>query len=566
MHEPQPPWLRFRLSMNRTTPLAWFFYIACLAFVGGVGIGIFFRPSFTSLALAALILSTLAFLARRTTVTYIHTGLIVVGIFLVLGLLRTEYAWQGVGHSALESMVSQAVVLEGVVLREPEVRERSQHWYVQSGDDTVLIITDRYETAASYGDVVRVEGTLAKPEAFTTDLGRTFNYPGYLLARGVEYQVRYPTITRIAAGEGNQLVSGLYTAKEQFVEALSGVVPEPALSLSVGLLLGIKQSLGEELEAVFRDSGIIHIVVLSGYNLTIIAGFMMVLLSFVAGIRVRVVAGIVAILLFATMVGWSATVARATIMAIVALLSLMLGRQYVVVRALCLAGVLMLVHNPFLLVYDVGFQLSFLATMGLIVVAPKLETAVLTGQWWHPVQQFLVTTLAAQIAVLPLLLYHMGEVSLVAIATNVLVLPVVPLAMLLSFLTGLLALLVPAGAVILSYPTTAVLWYIIEQARFWAGLPYATLPVPVFSFWYVALAYALLGFWWFRTASVSRSMPKPVPTTSAISDSGEVDLRDWTITAEVLPPRSQQTKNANAAPDGDAAVVSSTKDVPIFFR
>ncbi len=225
----------------------------------------------------------------------------------------------------------------------------------------------------------------------------------------------------------------------------------------------------------------------------------------------------------------------------------------------------MLVHNPFLLVYDIGFQLSFLATLGLIVVAPRLETAVLSGQWWQPVRQFLVATLAAQVAVLPLLLYHMGEVSLVAVATNVLVLPVVPLAMLLSFLAGLAALLVPSVAILFSYPTTAVLWYIIEQARFWAGLPYATLPVPVFSFWYVALAYALLGFWWFRTMKASRDTDRPVVLPNTASDQDTIDLTGWTITTEVVSPTIPGLTNANAAPVRGAA--SSAKPaVPVFFR
>lgn len=545
--------------------MAAYFYISSLALVVGIGIGTIFRPELTTLGLLAIILTALALLTRRTTFTPYYTGLLVAGIFVVLGLLRTEYAWSGVGHSALAVVVGSPVAFEGVVVREPEVRERSQHLYVQSGDDTVLVIVDRYEATANYGDVVRVEGTLTKPEVFTTDLGRSFNYPGYLLARGVEYQLRYPTLTWLHSGEGNFVVLKLYELKARFVAALGSVVPEPQQSLAVGLLLGIKQSLGETLEATFRDSGIIHIVVLSGYNLMIVAGFVTLLLSYVAGLRVRVILGIGALLLFATMVGWSATVGRATIMAVLALLALMLGRQYLVLRALCLAGVLMLVHNPFLLVYDIGFQLSFLATLGLIAVAPRLETTLLIGAWWQPVRQFLVATIAAQVAVLPLLLYHMGEVSLVAVATNVLVLPVVPLAMLLSFLTGLAALVVPSVAALFSYPTTAVLWYIIEQARFWAGLPYATLPIPVFSFWYVVLAYVLLGLWWFRTA-VASAMAEPEVSQNATSDVVSIDLSGWTITTEVVSPKVSAPPYANAAPTTGAASLEQKPEVPVFFR
>ena len=542
------------------------FYICTVAFITGIGIGTMYRPTLSLLVLAVIILTALALHARRTPSTSIHIGLLLAGMFVTLGLLRIEYAWSSVGHSVLETAVGKVVELEGIVVREPEVRERSRHLYVESGEDVLLVVTDRYETEANYGDRIKVVGTLIRPEAFATDLGRAFDYPGYLLARGVEYQVRYPTITWLAREVENPVASGLYSLKAFFVAALGKLIREPEQSLAVGLLLGIKQSLGEELEAVFRDSGIVHIVVLSGYNLMIVAGFVTLLLSYVAGLRVRIVIGIVVLLMFATMVGWSATVGRATIMAILALVALMLGRQYLVLRALCLAAALMLVHNPFLLVYDIGFQLSFLATLGLVAVAPRLEAAVLLGEWWQPVRQFLVATLAAQVAVLPLLLYHMGEVSLVAVMTNVLVLPVVPLAMLLSFLTGLVALFVPVVAVPLSYPTTAILWYIIEQARFWAGLPYATLPVPVFSFWYVAFAYAMLGFWWFRTQEVSRDTAVPVVLQNATHDQATIDLTGWTITTDVTSPTVRLKTKANAAPGDGAAWGEKESEVPIFFR
>jgi competence protein ComEC len=549
------------VSMDNKSLLPLVFYVACLSFGVGIALGTFVRPSVWILGLCTFVVVAVALLLRRTNAPPLPVGVLVAGIFVLLGLLRTEVAWSGVGQSVLEGQVNSAVVLEGVVTREPEVREQSQHLYVATADATVLVIADRYEPVA-FGDRLQVSGTLVKPEAFITDLGRTFDYPGYLLARGVEYQIRYPDLARISGGEGGTVVGSLYALKAAFVTALGTVLPEPEQSLAIGLLLGVKQSLGEALEQVFRDSGIIHIVVLSGYNLMIVASFIMLVLAYVAGLRTRVVLGIVAILLFATMVGWSATVARATIMAILALLALMLGRRYLVLRGLCVAGAVMLALNPFLLIYDVGFQLSFLATLGLIVVAPRLETALLAGAWWQPVSQFLVATVAAQVAVTPLLLYHMGEVSLVAIITNVLVLPAVPIAMLLSFITGLVALVVPVMAPLVSYPTVAVLWYIIEQARFWAGVPYATVAFPVFSFWYVALAYLLLGLWWYRAAQSVTAKDSSGPI---IEESAPVDLRDWTIIRdeEASVRLNPESKNA-AIRSRDAA--PADRDVPVFFR
>jgi len=150
------------------------------------------------------------------------------------------------------------------------------------------------------------------------------------------------------------------------MRSIEAVIPEPQVGLAEGLLLGVKQALGDELEVVFRKTGIIHIVVLSGYNVMLVVIFITYVLSYVLPYRARVPFGILAIVCFAVLVGLSATVVRASIMASLILFARATGRTYAVMRALCFAGVIMVLINPYLLVYDVGFQLSFLATLGLI--------------------------------------------------------------------------------------------------------------------------------------------------------------------------------------------------------
>ena len=182
----------------------------------------------------------------------------------------------------------------------------------------------------------------------------------------------YPSVELIESGHGNIIKRGLFSFKRTFLEKVGKVIPDPQVSLLGGLVVGAKQSLGEKLQEDFRKTGIIHIVVLSGYNVTIVAEAIMRFFSFLPflfGISV----GVIAIIFFAIMTGGSATIIRASLMAILVLLARATGRTQTITRALFIAGFLMLIHNPKILVFDSSFQLSFTATIALIYLAPKIE-------------------------------------------------------------------------------------------------------------------------------------------------------------------------------------------------
>jgi len=531
------------------------FYTTLLTAAAGVLVRTLVVVPVSTVGLLLVIALALGIIARRYGTTTLLVCCIAGGLGFFLGILRTDYAWSKTGESPLAAVVGTSVTIEGIVVREPEVRERSLHLYVHTNNDVILVTTDRYQ-AIAYGDVIRVTGILSVPESFTTDLGRTFNYPGYLLARGVEYRVSFPDELLVTEHKkGNLFQSVLYGIKQSFVTALARVLPEPQLGLGVGLLLGVKQSLGEELEEAFRTTGIIHIVVLSGYNLALVVAFVSLLLSFILPPRPRLVVGLLAIIAFAFMVGLSATVLRASIMAAIALIATTFGRLYFVLRALVLAALLMLMWNPFLLVYDLGFQFSFLATLGLVLVAPQLETMLRQTPLRLGLQQFFITTLAAQVAVTPLLLYHIGEVSLVALVVNVLVLPVVSVAMAGTFLLGLCALFLPSVATFIAYPTYFVLSYIIETARWWSGVPYAALPVPEFSVWWVVVAYCLMGYGVFFV--------KQGTVTGEVMH--EELVSGWTIVSEEEFLKQRAENNPETPQDGVSGL-GEQPHLPLLFR
>lgn len=481
------------------------FYAAAAAFA----VGIFLRSvavvppvAIYALLFGAFLCALLWQYGRRSS---LRTLLLSVALLCIaLGTLRAEVASWDDRDAQFAAHLNEEVVLEGYVARAPDERAHTTHLYVEveqldgaAVSELVLLYADRYPTY-TYGDRLRVRGTLELPEAFDTEFGRTFDYPGYLRARGVTYVISFPEIEQVGDGAGHTPLRLLFAGKRTFMEALESVLPEPSAGLAEGLLLGEKRALGEGLERAFRVAGVIHIVVLSGYNVTIVAEAVMRLLSFLLGPRGRAVVGVVAITLFALASGLSSAAVRASLMAGLVILARATGRTYDILRALVAAGVLMLLVNPALLAFDPGFQLSFLATLGLVLLAPLIEARFSLVPTRLQIREFLTATIATQIFVLPLLLYAIGELSLVSLLANALILPAVPLAMLLAFLAGTLALVSVPLALPVAYAAYGALHYVIVLAERLAALPYAAVPVPPIPFWAVVLAYALLGLLLYR--------------------------------------------------------------------
>lgn len=494
-------------------------------------------------------------------------------VFLVvpLGMLRIQSDIAPYSYSPLLANVGELVTIEGVVAEELDIRERSARMTVKVGDDRVLVSVDRYSPVA-YGDRVIVSGKLRLPESFTGDMGRTFHYDGYLRVRDIGYVMSYPeSVMVVGQRQGHWFLHALYDFKGSFVNAINRTIPDPSAGLGVGLLLGVKQALGEELERAFRVTGVIHIVVLSGFNVMIVITAVMFLLGSMLSLRPRVVVGLLAITTFALLVGLSATVVRATIMAGLVLIAQLIGRQYHIVRALCLAGAIMVLVEPHILAFDIGFQLSFMATLGLILIAPQFETIMGYVPSKFGIREFLIATIATQIAVLPLLAYHIGEVSLIAVLVNVLILPLVPLAMGLTFIAGMVALFVPVLAPPFALTAHALLLLMIRIVEWSAAVPYAAIAVPVIPWYGVFIMYGVLGvglYYWMQYAGWR--WPWEVPgdkelivefgvLSEAVRHKDDIDLSDWTILEEETYRRELQKKPPKPVPH-------KTDETPVFFR
>ncbi len=491
-------------------------------FVGGILYASFFYSGFyfwLFLILVALFLVLYIFFIKSFDVSFLKTSSEIINryTFLILVSLFIFSFSCGVGRyiladlnsidPTLEQFIGQKIKGFVVVIDEPDVREQNTRLLVSfqqisQGEKTIpvfgkAILTVGMYPTFHYGDVLAIDGLLQKPKNFKSGDSREFDYISYLAKDNIRYEMYIPHTKFLSSHHGNWIKEKLFQFKNLFMEKISLVIGEPHASLLGGLLIGAKHGLSKTLSDEFRRAGIIHIVVLSGYNISIVAEFIMRVFSFLPQ-AVGVTGGAVSILFFALMTGASATTVRSCIMSLLVILARVTHRTYDVTRALFVAAFFMILYNPKILVFDPSFQLSFMATFGLIYVSPLVEKYFAHYISFIPdafqLREFAVSTTTTQIFLLPLLLYMTGNLSLVALPVNLLILAFIPLTMLFGFLTGALGFI----ATFLSWPFGFIAYiflsYELMVVHFFANLPFAAVTVSYFPIWLLLVMYVVYGY------------------------------------------------------------------------
>jgi len=472
------------------------FYIVCFGFMFGV----LFR-SFVSINLYfAIMLGGVGLAIFLLTLIFESNWGIFVPVFILvfsLGILRFSFADKA-PPALFESKVGEKITLSGEIIDEPDIRENNQKLTIETIEEKVKILTTvNFDQDFKYGDEVKIEGKLAKPENFITDQGKEFDYMNYLRKDGILYVMSYPKVEVASRGNGNFLKGALFSVKEKFLENINFAIPAPQNLLMAGLILGEKSLFSQELRQNFINTGTIHIVALSGYNVTIVAEWIMKLFSFLS-LNLSIGLGIFTILLFILMTGGSSTAWRAGIMATLALIARATGRNYDVGRGLVLAAVIMIIFNPYVLVFDVSFQLSFLATIAVIFLTPKIEKYFSWVPKTLKLRDIFSVTTAAYIFVFPFILYKMGNLSILALSANILVLPFISFTMILGFLTGFAGLIWYGLAVPVGFLANLLLTYELAIINFLGKVPFAVFtisnfPLALTILIYVYFVYKLFG-------------------------------------------------------------------------
>jgi competence protein ComEC len=284
--------------------------------------------------------------------------------------------------------------------------------------------------------------------------------------------------------------------RDGFAEAVRKGVDEPQASLGIGYLTGQKSALPADLAEALQIAGLTHIVVASGYNLTIL-----VRLSRRLFVKVSKYAAVTSSSLmitgFVAVTGLSPSMTRAGIVSGLSLLTWSYGRSCHPFVLLALVAAVTVAWQPSFVWGDMGWQLSFAAFFGVMVVAPLLQAYFFGKTPPGTIRQVLGETVAAHIVTLPITVSAFGVISHVAIIANILIVPLVPLAMLLAFITGMTGLILPDAAGIVGYPASWLLSYMTETSMFLAGLPWAQMSwSPAWWFWLGYLTILGLACWW----------------------------------------------------------------------
>ncbi|MFH0770241.1 MAG: ComEC/Rec2 family competence protein [Candidatus Peregrinibacteria bacterium] len=379
---------------------------------------------------------------------------------------------------------NQRVTLTGIISDEPDRRALWTQYTVRAGrletasgaivDPITGLVLVRDKSGwpqYDYGDTVSIKGKLARPEP-----SETFRYDHYLSRFGIYALVEDGFIEQSGKNRGSAILSLLYHTKDRFEAQINRIFPEPSASLLAGLLTGSRRGIPEHLSAAFQAAGLSHIVAISGFNVGIVIVLIGGIFIFLP-LQLRVVCTAVGIILFVLFVGASASVVRAGVMGILSLLALATGRKQRPRLSILWALALMIAWNPKVLWYDAGFQLSFLAVIGILELTPLLSLLLQRIPNTFAVRDSLTMTLAAQIMTAPLIIFLFGRFSLIAPLANILTAPAIPLAMLLGFAGVVISFLCfPLGQVV-SFLCFALLSWITSVATILARIPFASTDV-----------------------------------------------------------------------------------------
>lgn len=450
---------------------SWLIAIGC----GGIFIGVVlaqyirfsYFSSYASLAVAAILIS-ITFWRRYI---YLIPFLIVGG--MLVGLWRGSISQYEL--SGFKPLYGKLVRIEGIVKDDVDTGS--------SGQITIrldnLVIGDKkapgvlWVTSANVdikrGDKLQLHGVLKQ---------------GFGNFSGVMYRAVVDKIIHIQPGDVARQV------RDWFSNAIRIAIPDPEASLGIGFLVGQRRALPVDLSLALQIAGLTHVVVASGYNLTILVRLTRRLFSKVSKYMSALSASVM-VLAFMAIAGNSPSMSRAGLVAGLSLAAWYYGRKFHPIVLLLFAVAVTVLINPSYVWGDLGWQLSFMAFAGVMIFAPLVQRYLFGDRKPGTIQQILIETVSAQLVTAPIIIAAFGQISNVGIISNLLVLPLVPIAMLLTFIAGVGALLAPTIATFMGLPATWLLGYMVRVTEYFAALPWATSKINL-AWWGIALCYIVI--------------------------------------------------------------------------
>lgn len=415
-------------------------------------------------------------------------------LFVLTGTLYYQFREFNIRNNELckYNDTNQQITLYGIVSKEPDIRNdkikleiRVKQLIINDKNieisGKVLVTANRY-SKYNYRDNLEITGDLKAPQVF-----EDFNYEGYLNKEGIVSVIYWPKIRKISEGEGNVVFKNIILFKDQLRQVIYRNLSPPRRTILASMILGDKKRMSEDLKKKLSVAGVRHITAISGMHITILSVVLMQLLIGIGFWRKQAFfATISCLTLFIIMIGLPSSAVRAGIMVGLFLLAQALGRKSSSRRIIVFTATGILIANPLLLRFDIGFQLSFLAVLGIIFLNPFFQNLLkkIPESSFLNLRSVISMTLSAQIFTLPILIYNFGTISLIAPVANVLILPFLPFVIGSGFLFGLSGLIYQPIGQVLSWPCWLILTYIIKLVEWFSSQSFASIVINnVHPFW-----------------------------------------------------------------------------------
>ncbi|MFH1181219.1 MAG: ComEC/Rec2 family competence protein [bacterium] len=471
----------------------------CLSFVGGIFINSLVKIT-QLMTFGVLVLAMILIFVEWQYKKLVFAGFCV--LFLVLGIWRHQAAEVPVSLAGGQNN-NEIITLTGIIIDEPDIGLKSQKLtikYYENGSrdisGKILVTTGRYPEY-KYGDKLELAGKLEFPSEDVNG----FNYRDYLKKDGIYYVMSFPKINVLGSGFGNPIMKALFSFKNKFRETAQSLIPPPQIGFLEALVFGSEQNISQEWKDKLNLTGTRHIAAVSGMNITIISGLILNLfLAFGLWRQHAFFLSVALLVFYILMIGAPPSALRAGVMAAIFMTAQHFGRLSDGSRAIVFASAFMLAMNPLLLRLDAGFQLSFLAMMGLIYLQPHFS------EWLKKIPNFkffqlrmtLSATLSAQVFTLPILIYNFGYFSSISALPNILIVPFLAPLTILIFISGAGGMIFLPLGWLLSLPVFFGLSYVVKVVDLFSKIPFGLVKLENVHFVWLAALYLGLGFFVWR--------------------------------------------------------------------
>lgn len=477
---------------------------ACLFFAAGIVIGSFFTETLIKYVfivfLAALLCAVMAMFPSRNKKFAISA---LIGFFLLAGIWRYLISLPSAADSVLSLKDRQATIM-GSVIAEPETNDKYLKYVLGNvrlaGQARAfkgkLLVYSSLFPRPGYGDRLILECKIQEPQ----NQG-SFNYQQYLLLKDIRAICYFPAELEIKGNDGNIFLASIYKFKNKASDLIALALPAEIAGLGQAAVLGETDNISKETKDEFARSGLSHILAISGMNITIMVVILVELLI-AAGLwrKQAFLASAVALILYLILICFPASAFRAGVMGFIGALAVAIGRPSAALRSLVYASFLMLIFNPKLACFDIGFQLSVLAVLGLIYFEPffgyylhKMSTAKIFSY----IADTFSITLSAQLLTFPVLVQDFGQISLAALPANLSAVWMAPFLIFLIPIAIISGFIWPPGIRYFFIPSFLLLSYLHFIAKVFSKIPVLSINVNQ-NFWIIWMLYYITLFFVYK--------------------------------------------------------------------